>query len=212
MIETIVSMPAISLSLFVVGVICGAVVASIVLPSRREIERLTAELTALKSEHASYKGHVSKHFLKTSELVANMTASYKAVYDHLATGAQSLCSDTEALEAPKFGSPKLIFDPTIQVAPNPNSDHTAQAAEAATAEPTTAAEPGDLPAEALDDTPEATAAEPAATTPGDATAPDPEKTDAEWRLEESAEPDSTDSYETGDSSSDSDTARVREPA
>jgi uncharacterized membrane-anchored protein YhcB (DUF1043 family) len=175
-----------------------------VLPSRREIERLTAELTALKSEHASYKGHVSKHFLKTSELVANMTASYKAVYDHLATGAQSLCRDTEALEAPKFGSPKLIFDPTIEVAPN--------SAQAATAEPTTAEEPGDLPAEALDDAPEAPPAEPAATTPGDSTAPDPEKTDTEWRLEESAEPDPTDSHETGDSSSDSDTARVREPA
>ena len=48
MIETIVSMPAISLSLFVVGVICGAVVASIVLPSRREIERLTALIEAME--------------------------------------------------------------------------------------------------------------------------------------------------------------------
>jgi uncharacterized membrane-anchored protein YhcB (DUF1043 family) len=210
MIETIVSMPAISLSLFVVGVICGAVVASIVLPSRREIERLTAELTALKSEHASYKGHVSKHFLKTSELVANMTASYKAVYDHLATGAQSLCSDTEALEAPKFGSPKLIFDPTIEVAQNTGQATEATATKTAAAEPTTAEEPRDFPADAPADAPAATAAEPTATTTDESTtAPDPVETDTEWRLEESAEADSNDSYGTGDSSPDSEPERVR---
>ena len=209
MIETIVSMPAISLSLFVVGVICGAVVASIVLPSRREIERLTEELTALRSEHESYKGHVSKHFLKTSELVANMTASYKAVYDHLATGAQSLCSDTEALEAPKFGSPKLIFDPTIQVAPNSGQASEAAANETATAETTAAEEARTLAAEKPADTPATTAAEPAATTTGDSTVPDPVETDTEWRLEETAEADSNDPYGAGDSSPGSEPERAR---
>jgi uncharacterized membrane-anchored protein YhcB (DUF1043 family) len=175
MIETIVSMPAISLSLFVVGVICGAVVASVVLPSRREVDRLTGELTALKSEHESYKGHVTEHFLKTSELVANMTASYKAVYDHLATGAQSLCSDTDALEAPKFGSPKLIFDPTIEVAQK------AAAPEPNVAEPESPAETApEAPAETepvAADAPAPDTAEPAAEASGET----PRK-DSEWRM------------------------------
>jgi hypothetical protein len=62
------------------------------------------------------------------------------------------------------------------------------------------------------DTLEATAAEPATTKTGDSTTPDPGKTDTEWRLEETAAPDSSGSYDTGDSSSDSDPTGVREPA
>lgn len=177
MIETIVSMPAVSLSLFVVGVICGAVVASIVLPSRREVDRLTGELTALKSEHESYKGHVTKHFLKTSELVANMTASYKAVYDHLATGAQSLCSDTDALEAPKFGSPKLIFDPTIQVAQKPEGEP-----ESPTETLPEAPEAPAEPAEPAEREPIATAA-PAAEATVAETSSETQGTGSEWRME-----------------------------
>ena len=157
-----------------------AVVAGIVLPSRREVDRLTGELTALKTEHESYKGHVTTHFQKTSELVANMTASYKAVYDHLATGAQSLCSETDALEAPKFGSPKLIFDPTIELATKP-----AAAAEEAPTEtaPTTPSEPV---AESVTESPAATSTE----TSGNespATESKPES-GSEWRLGASDSP------------------------
>jgi uncharacterized membrane-anchored protein YhcB (DUF1043 family) len=177
MIETIVSMPAVSLSLFVVGVVCGAVVASVVLPSRREVDRLTGELTALKSEHESYKGHVSEHFLKTSELVANMTASYKAVYDHLATGAQSLCSDTDALEAPKFGSPKLIFDPTIEVAQKPAPTPQPDVAESRPAAETPPEAPA-APQPVTEATPASAAAEPAS----EVASEEPRK-DSEWRME-----------------------------
>lgn len=104
-----------AVGVLLLGIIVGAIAARIVLPSRRQLRRLSSELEALRAEHAAYRTNVTRHFETTSGLVANMTASYKAVYDHLAAGAQSLCDGSKALEAGEFGAPRLVFDPRVDV-------------------------------------------------------------------------------------------------
>lgn len=107
--------PIAAVGILLVGVIVGAIVTRLVLPSRRQLRRLSSELEALRAEHASYRANVTRHFETTSELVANMTASYKAVYDHLADGAQNLCDGSKTLESGQFGAPRLVFDQRVDV-------------------------------------------------------------------------------------------------
>ena len=47
--------------------------------------------------HEEYRENVSQHFDVTSVLINQMTGKYKEVYEHLASGAQDLCS-TEVAE------------------------------------------------------------------------------------------------------------------
>jgi uncharacterized membrane-anchored protein YhcB (DUF1043 family) len=75
---------------FVGGIMTGLVLGIFVLPRQRETKRLKARLEEMEAEHASYRGKVSEHFEETGRLFVQMTASYKAVYDHLAKGAHEL--------------------------------------------------------------------------------------------------------------------------
>lgn len=53
---------------------------------------LEAEVGTLKTEFNTYREQVAGHFKTTADLVHQMTSSYKAVYEHLATGSQKLCA------------------------------------------------------------------------------------------------------------------------
>ena len=53
---------------------------------------LETEVGALKNEFTTYREQVAGHFKTTADLVHQMTSSYKAVYEHLATGSQKLCA------------------------------------------------------------------------------------------------------------------------
>ena len=87
-------------SLWAVGILClalGMVLGSIVtyLATARygRNRELREELNHLKERFTDYREQVTQHFMRTSELVQEMTQSYRAVYEHLASGAQNLCSD-----------------------------------------------------------------------------------------------------------------------
>lgn len=56
----------------------------------RELE---GALEESKTAHAKYRDEVGGHFGKTSELLRDLTLQYRAVYEHLAEGAQTLCPD-----------------------------------------------------------------------------------------------------------------------
>ena len=60
------------------------------------VQHLEEKLESLSESHAEYRNNVSEHFNMTSELINQMTDSYKKVYGHLAIGAQDLCSDQVA--------------------------------------------------------------------------------------------------------------------
>lgn len=77
---------------------------------------LEAEVGKLKAELAQYRDQVTGHFRTSAELVHEMTQSYKAVYEHLATGSQKLCSGEVMLELDK--APRLTTSNTSPVAAN----------------------------------------------------------------------------------------------
>jgi len=60
--------------------------------TRREAEHLTAALRQSQEELRQYQAQVSQHFSQTADLLQTLTADYRAVYEHLATGAQELCN------------------------------------------------------------------------------------------------------------------------
>jgi uncharacterized membrane-anchored protein YhcB (DUF1043 family) len=56
------------------------------------VRELENQIRGLKENQREYKDSVSDHFSMTAELVQQMTESYRDVYQHLASGAQDLCS------------------------------------------------------------------------------------------------------------------------
>ncbi|MDP1932111.1 MAG: DUF1043 family protein [Gammaproteobacteria bacterium] len=75
-----------------VGIAVGFVLAGRTTSNPEKINDLEQQLQELQRSHARYREEVSEHFSMTAELVQQMTDSYKDVYQHLATGAQDLCS------------------------------------------------------------------------------------------------------------------------
>jgi uncharacterized membrane-anchored protein YhcB (DUF1043 family) len=51
------------------------------------------ELNQANERFSDYRDQVTLHFMRTSELVQEMTQSYRSVYEHLAVGAQHLCGE-----------------------------------------------------------------------------------------------------------------------
>ena len=76
----------------VLGVVAGYVMASRMNSAPSKVSELEQKLQDLQRTHDRYREEVSEHFSTTAELVQQMTDSYKDVYQHLASGAQDLCS------------------------------------------------------------------------------------------------------------------------
>ncbi|MDO8273335.1 MAG: DUF1043 family protein [Gammaproteobacteria bacterium] len=74
------------------GVAIGFVLAGRVNTNPARITELEKNLQDLERTHSRYKDEVSEHFSVTAELVQQMTDSYRDVYQHLASGAQDLCT------------------------------------------------------------------------------------------------------------------------
>lgn len=55
--------------------------------------QLDQELRESRVELERYRGRVVEHFTTTAELVNRMTADYRAVYEHLASGAHNLAGN-----------------------------------------------------------------------------------------------------------------------
>lgn len=74
------------------GAAAGYFLASRVNAGPTKISELEQQLQDLQRSHARYRDEVSEHFSTTADLVQQMTDSYRDVYQHLASGAQDLCS------------------------------------------------------------------------------------------------------------------------
>jgi uncharacterized membrane-anchored protein YhcB (DUF1043 family) len=96
----------------ILGILLGIGLGSIVtyaLASRsNRNQNLQTELDQLNRRFIEYRDQVSQHFMHTSDLVQEMTRSYRDVYEHLATGAFQLCG--EQAETPSLGhqSPETL--------------------------------------------------------------------------------------------------------
>jgi uncharacterized membrane-anchored protein YhcB (DUF1043 family) len=85
---------------FVLGLAAGYAIHYFLNPDHDRNQALEAELAAARQESSRYREQVVQHFQRTSELVQDMTQSYRAVYEHLAGSSQQLCGD-------RFDNPRL---------------------------------------------------------------------------------------------------------
>ncbi len=102
---------------FALGASSGLLVAMWLPLNRRRVRELEAELEQVRTAFGDYRGEVDGHFLKTSELFQGLTTQYRAVYEHLANGAQRLCSPD--LQAPRLDLPERQVLPGAEAEARP---------------------------------------------------------------------------------------------
>jgi len=91
---------SIGLISFSFGIAVGYAINYFLNTDGKRSEELARELDQLREETEQYRSEVAEHFQRTSELVQEMTSSYKNVYEHLAGGSARLCSD--AIQEPQL--------------------------------------------------------------------------------------------------------------
>ncbi len=74
-----------------VGLACGWLLGIRRKSKRNVILDLEARLERAIESRADYEAEVAEHFATTAQLLNRMTRDYREVYNHLATGADSLC-------------------------------------------------------------------------------------------------------------------------
>jgi len=104
----------IAIGCLAVGIVMGVIFASRLNTSPSRVQELENQIRDLKENHSSYRDNVSDHFSLTADLVQHMTESYKDVYQHLASGAQDLCTDDVASKLLPAGS-DAVFDTTAEI-------------------------------------------------------------------------------------------------
>ena len=89
-------------SLWVIGILCmligtvlGCMITYALMARNGRTHQLQIELNLLKDNFRDYRDQVTHHFMRTSQLVQEMTQSYRSVYEHLASGAQRLCGELD---------------------------------------------------------------------------------------------------------------------
>lgn len=67
----------------------------------------------LRKEMDDYREEVNGHFARTAELFKESTEKYRDLYEHLAGGAQGLCSDLPDRTRVEFRPGKLLSDHSV---------------------------------------------------------------------------------------------------
>ncbi len=61
--------------------------------AQASVDAAKDEINRTREQLDGYRGEVVEHFTGTSQLLRDLTHQYREVYDHLATGASSLCPE-----------------------------------------------------------------------------------------------------------------------
>ena len=72
---------------------------------RKVIMDLESQLDQIKQDRADYEAEVSEHFSQTADLLHKLTSDYRAVYTHLADGAEQLCGDRISISEAALTAP-----------------------------------------------------------------------------------------------------------
>lgn len=78
---------------FAAGLLVGAAGAFLLLPARRQRKQLEQERDQALATLARHREEVDSHFLRTADLVNQLTGAYRSVHEHLSEGARTLCSE-----------------------------------------------------------------------------------------------------------------------
>ncbi len=104
----------IAVACLAVGIVIGVVFSSRLNSSPSRVQELENQIRDLKESHNGYRENVSDHFSMTADLVQHMTESYREVYQHLASGAQDLCSNEVAGKLLPAGS-DAVFESNEEI-------------------------------------------------------------------------------------------------
>lgn len=127
-------------------------------------------MAELKETHETYRDDVATHFVDTAKLVNEMTDSYKALFDHLQTGAEQLLDESTLREKLTADAQKVITLSRLghrlngdaspaDVNAAAQADQTAPEEQSEEQTADSAAQPSDSPAETDGDQAESPAAE-----------------------------------------------------
>ena len=72
---------------------------------RKLIIELQTQLEQASQSRADYEAEVAEHFSQTADLLHKLTNDYRAVYAHLADGAQHLCGDQVSIAETALTAP-----------------------------------------------------------------------------------------------------------
>lgn len=87
----IATLTAVALLALGLGIACGWTLGVRRKSKRDVIIDLETRLERAMESRADYEAEVAEHFARTAELLNRMTQDYRDVYNHLASGAESLC-------------------------------------------------------------------------------------------------------------------------
>ena len=93
-----------AIACLVIGIVIGLIFSSRLNSSASRVKELENQIRDIKDNHLVYRDNVSDRFSMTADLVQHMTESYREVYQHLASGAQDLCSNEVASKLLPAGS------------------------------------------------------------------------------------------------------------
>ncbi|OZG70526.1 hypothetical protein BTA51_25675 [Hahella sp. CCB-MM4] len=121
---------------FLIGTGIGILLHKLLHSESAKNRRLESQMDQLQDQHMRYQAEVTEHFTRTAEMLGRLNANYREIFNHLAVGAERLCSDTEfkslvASAAPSkpLRTEKLskneryqteLFDPPRDYAPKSN--------------------------------------------------------------------------------------------
>ena len=99
---------------------------------KRTLE-LEQQLEATQNKLNDYQEDVHRHFLKTSLLFNKLTDDYREVYEHLASGAQTLCNEKTRISALDLPEKKILAAGTTDEEGSLNAEPNTEKANAAVA-------------------------------------------------------------------------------
>lgn len=89
-----------------VGMVLGFILS--VLVNKYKTQGSSEKLKELEKEYKDYRQKVDAHFVNTGVLFKGLTEQYRDVYQHISTGANTLCSDEAKALQVKMDEPTLL--------------------------------------------------------------------------------------------------------
>ncbi len=90
-----------------IGILLGVLLARVYSGPARQKRRVSEELRQNMEDSATYRHEVTAHFVKTSELIKNLTGSYVELHQHLADSAGKLASPETGRQLAEVGPVQL---------------------------------------------------------------------------------------------------------
>jgi uncharacterized membrane-anchored protein YhcB (DUF1043 family) len=97
---------AVGAILAVIGLMAGWLAGRRASTNDRKYRDLALKLEQVIQDKKAYEGEVVEHFTETARLLNNLTDSYRAVHNHLAQGADSLCHGAGPVSLERLGNEK----------------------------------------------------------------------------------------------------------